>query len=127
MFRPQQEARQMPETLPYSAFEMPLRLEDPHPVRHALRVVPGAGFGDPIVELTPREREVLALIAEGHSNLAICETLFISPKTLERHVQHIFTKLDLPPSVEHHRRVRAVLLWLASPLSLTTAAEPVAV
>ena len=116
----------MNETLPYSAFESPMRFEHDDP-RPSLRIVPSIQrFDDPVADLTPREREVLALIAEGHSNLAICETLFISPKTLERHVQHIFTKLDLPPSSGHHRRVRAVLLWLASPLS-APAAEVLAI
>ncbi len=80
--------------------------------RPALRLVAPV---DPVAELTPREREVLALMAEGRSNQAICDLLFISPKTLERHVQHIFTKLDLPPSPDDHRRVCAVLTWLQSP------------
>lgn len=80
--------------------------------RPALRLVAPA---DPVAELTRREREVLGLMAKGRSNQAICDTLFISPKTLERHVQHIFTKLDLPPSPDDHRRVCAVLTWLNSP------------
>jgi DNA-binding NarL/FixJ family response regulator len=82
---------------------------------------------DPVDELTPREREVLALMAQGLSNTAICGALFISPKTLERHVQNVFLKLGLPPSPQDHRRVRAVLLWLRSPLSgqpLTASANP---
>lgn len=94
---------------PESAQRPPLRLIAPRTV-------------DPVAELTRREREVLALMAQGHSNQAICEQLFISAKTLERHVQHIFTKLDLPPSADQHRRVRAVLAWLRSPVS---AHEPV--
>jgi DNA-binding NarL/FixJ family response regulator len=87
--------------------------------RPALHVVPDA---DPVAELTPREREVLSLMAEGHANQAICDLLFISPKTLERHVQHIFCKLDLPPSSEQHRRVCAVLAWLRSPLGAAVCA-----
>ena len=71
---------------------------------------------DPVAELTPREREVLGLMAQGRSNQSICDVLFISPKTLERHVQHIFAKLDLPPSPDDHRRVCAVLTWLNSPV-----------
>lgn len=113
------------ETLPYSAFEMPLSVDEVAEAPRALRMVPRDRYDDPVTELTPREREVLSLMAEGHSNLAICETLFISPKTLERHVQHIFTKLDLPPSADQHRRVRAVLMWLASPLGATPRAVAV--
>jgi len=86
------------------------------PYRPPLRLVPTRP-ADPVSELTRRELQVLALIAEGRSNNAICTVLYISPKTLERHVQHIFTKLDLPPSADSHRRVRAVLAWLRSPLS----------
>lgn len=63
--------------------------------------------------LTPRELEVLALMAEGCSNAAIVERLVISPKTLERHVGAILVKLGLPPTVHEHRRVRAVLAYLA--------------
>lgn len=66
-------------------------------------------------DLSPREREVLGLMAVGRSNRAICETLWISPKTLERHIQRIFAKLDLPTDSGDHRRVRAVLAWLESP------------
>jgi DNA-binding NarL/FixJ family response regulator len=84
--------------------------------RPVLRLV-GVRPADPVAELTRRERQVLGLMAVGRSNTAICVELVISPKTLERHVQHIFTKLDLPPSADGHRRVRAVLTWLRSPLS----------
>jgi DNA-binding NarL/FixJ family response regulator len=62
--------------------------------------------------LSEREREVLALMAEGQSNSRIAETLAISGKTLERHVGHIFTKLDLADSPDQHRRVLAVLAWM---------------
>jgi DNA-binding NarL/FixJ family response regulator len=59
--------------------------------------------------LTDREREVLALMAEGHSNLAISDRLTLSPRTVERHIAHIFAKLDLADSDDQHRRVLAVL------------------
>ena len=64
--------------------------------------------------LTPREREVLALMAEGRSNKAICAKLFLSPKTVEAHVKHIFMKLGIDQSADDHRRVLAVLASLRS-------------
>ena len=82
--------------------------------QEALSLVPQR---DLIVDLTPREREVLSLMAQGLGNAAICAQLWIGAKTLERHVQNIFTKLDLPPDSDRHRRVCAVLTWLRSPLS----------
>jgi DNA-binding NarL/FixJ family response regulator len=66
----------------------------------------------PLGELTPREREVLGLMAEGHSNHAMCERLFLSPKTVEAHVRQIFLKLGLRESPDQHRRVTAVLAFL---------------
>jgi DNA-binding NarL/FixJ family response regulator len=66
----------------------------------------------PLDELTDREREVLTLIAEGHSNHAICQRLFLSPKTVEAHIRQIFLKLGLRESAEQHRRVLAVLAFL---------------
>jgi DNA-binding NarL/FixJ family response regulator len=67
---------------------------------------------DPLASLSPREREVLAHIAEGLSNRAIAERLFVAERTVEAHVTHIFTKLDLTDSADSHRRVLAVLAFL---------------
>jgi DNA-binding NarL/FixJ family response regulator len=67
---------------------------------------------DPLEELSPREREVLALMAEGRSNHAIAEALFVSERAVEKHVTSIFSKLNLPPAEETHRRVLAVLTFL---------------
>ena len=67
---------------------------------------------DPLAALSPREREVLALMAEGRTNAAIARTLIVSDKAIEKHVSNIFIKLDLPPSDSEHRRVLAVLRWL---------------
>jgi DNA-binding NarL/FixJ family response regulator len=66
----------------------------------------------PLDELTEREREVLALMAEGRSNQAICERLFVTPKTIEAHIASIFSKLELFPAPDDHRRVLAVLTYL---------------
>jgi serine/threonine-protein kinase len=68
----------------------------------------------PLEELTPREREVLGLIAEGRSNHAICEALFLAPKTVEGHIRQVFLKLGIHESPEAHRRVLAVLAYLRS-------------
>ena len=67
---------------------------------------------DPLDELTPREREILALMAEGHSNDGICGLLFLSPKTVEGHIHHIFLKLELGDLPAYNRRVLAVLKFL---------------
>ena len=67
---------------------------------------------DPFEELTSREREVLGLMAEGRSNQAIADALVISGRAVEKHVTSIFTKLNLPPAPEDHRRVLAVLAFL---------------
>ena len=67
---------------------------------------------EPLNRLTPREREVLALMAEGRSNAAIAASLVITERAVEKHVTNIFTKLDLPPSDADHRRVLAVLRYL---------------
>jgi DNA-binding NarL/FixJ family response regulator len=66
----------------------------------------------PLMQLTDREREVLGRMAEGRSNQNIATTLGLSPKTVERHIGNIFTKLDLGESDDHHRRVLAVLTLL---------------
>ena len=69
---------------------------------------------DPLAEITQREREVLELMAEGRSNAAIAERLVVTERAVEKHVTSIFSKLDLPPTVEDHRRVLAVLTFLRS-------------
>ncbi len=69
---------------------------------------------DPLQQLTAREREVLALMAEGRSNGAIARHLVVSEGAVEKHVRNIFTKLDLPPDEELNRRVLAVLTYLRS-------------
>ena len=67
---------------------------------------------DPLQALTPRERQVLGLMAEGRSNAAIAEELVVTERAVEKHVTSIFNKLDLTPTVEDHRRVLAVLAYL---------------
>jgi DNA-binding NarL/FixJ family response regulator len=80
---------------------------DPEVVRQLLR-----RRRDPLERLTPREREVLALIAEGKSNGAIARELVVSEAAVGKHIGGILTKLDLPPAEETHRRVLAVLAYL---------------
>jgi DNA-binding NarL/FixJ family response regulator len=67
---------------------------------------------DPLEALSPREREVLELMAEGRSNAAIAEHLVVTERAVEKHVTSIFSKLDLAPAAEDHRRVLAVLAFL---------------
>ena len=67
---------------------------------------------DPLASLTPRERDVLGLMAQGRTNSAIGKELYVSDGAVEKHVTSIFTKLDLPPADGDHRRVLAVLRWL---------------
>ena len=71
-----------------------------------------ARHADPLAALTPRERDVLDLMAQGRTNSAIGKQLYISDGAVEKHVTSIFTKLDLPPAEGDHRRVLAVLRWL---------------
>jgi len=70
---------------------------------------------DPLGELTPREREVLGLMAEGRTNAAIAAELVVTERAVEKHVTGIFAKLDLPAGSEDHRRVLAVLRFLDQP------------
>ena len=67
---------------------------------------------DPLRRLTPREREVLGLMAEGRSNTAIARTLVVSEAAVAKHIGSLLAKLDLPPDADDHRRVRAVLAYL---------------
>ncbi len=76
------------------------------------RLVERPRRNDPMERLSEREREVLALMAEGHSNAAIAERLVVNVRTAESHVGSILTKLDLLPDAPIDRRVRAVVLWL---------------
>jgi DNA-binding NarL/FixJ family response regulator len=66
----------------------------------------------PLTRLTAREREVLELVAEGRSNVAVAAALFVTEKAVGKHISSIFAKLDLPPSDDDNRRVRAVLTYL---------------
>jgi DNA-binding NarL/FixJ family response regulator len=67
---------------------------------------------DPLEQLTPREREVLELMAEGRSNQAIAERLVVTLRAVEKHVTSIFSKLGLPADQQDHRRVLAVTTYL---------------
>ncbi|MGH3095208.1 MAG: LuxR C-terminal-related transcriptional regulator [Streptosporangiales bacterium] len=69
----------------------------------------------PVARLTPREQEVLALVAEGRTNAAIAARLFITEKAVSKHTNNIFTKLDMLPSEDDNRRVLAVLAFLQQP------------
>jgi DNA-binding NarL/FixJ family response regulator len=69
---------------------------------------------DPLAELTPREREVLALMAEGYSNSAIAAELVVTDRAVEKHVTGIFAKLGFPSAPDQHRRVLAVLAYVRS-------------
>ena len=80
---------------------------DPEVVRQLLR-----RRHDPLQRLTPREREVLGLMAEGRSNAAIARALFVTEAAVNKHIGNIFTKLDLPLTGDDHRRVLAVLTFL---------------
>ncbi len=82
---------------------------DPEVVRQLLRA---SRRGDSLASLTPREREVLSLMAQGRSNTAIADMLVISPRVVEKHVASIFAKLGLAPSDNDNRRVIAALKYL---------------
>ncbi|WP_253876861.1 LuxR C-terminal-related transcriptional regulator [Actinomadura rupiterrae] len=82
---------------------------DPEVVRHLL-----SRRRDPLDRLTPREREVLALMAQGRSNAAIAQDLTVSAAAVGKHINNILAKLDLPPDADAHRRVLAVLTFLRS-------------
>lgn len=75
-------------------------------------LVSARGEDDPLAELTEREREVLELMAEGLTNAGIAKRLYLSERTVEAHVRHVLTKLDLPEGENAHRRVLAVLAHL---------------
>jgi len=76
------------------------------------KLLTGNARDEPLAELTPREREVLGLMAEGRSNAAIAERLVITERAVSKHTANIFLKLDLQPSDDDNRRVRAVLAYL---------------
>jgi DNA-binding NarL/FixJ family response regulator len=80
---------------------------DPEVVRQLLR-----RRRDPLARLSPREREVLALMAEGRSNAAVARALVVSEAAVGKHIGNILTKLDLPPAEDDHRRVLAVVTYL---------------
>lgn len=80
---------------------------DPEVVRQLLR-----RRRDPLARLTPREHEVLGLIAEGRSNASIAKELYVTEAAVAKHIAGIFAKLDLPPAADGHRRVLAVLAYL---------------
>jgi DNA-binding NarL/FixJ family response regulator len=77
------------------------------------RLITSSRASDPLVALTPREREVLALMAEGRTNIGIARRLWLTERTVETHVANILTKLGIGPSEEDHRRVLAVLTFLS--------------
>lgn len=81
---------------------------DPEVVERGL-----ARRAEPLAQLSPREREVLAELAKGRSNAAIAHALFVSERTVDAHLRSIFVKLGLPESADANRRVQAALTWLA--------------
>ncbi len=117
------------------AYLLKERVSDLAQLMHAIQeVARGGSFIDPkVVEqlvsarsqvsqplldsLTPRERQVLAEVAEGHNNAAIASELFLTERAVEKHINSIFSKLGLSEAQDVHRRVKAVLLFLADPTS----------
>jgi len=96
---------------------------DPEVVSQLLRA---GRRGTALAALTPREREVLALMAEGRSNAAIADALVVTAGVVEKHIAAIFAKLDLPPSEADNRRVLAVLRYLATdPATLGTGGQSI--
>jgi DNA-binding NarL/FixJ family response regulator len=113
------------------AYLLKQRLKDPDELGRALREVAGGGSvvdprvveelvtsrarrdGSALEKLTPREREILSLMAEGRSNAAIARHLALTLRAVERHIHTILSKLDLRESDDDNRRVRAVLMYLA--------------
>ena len=77
-------------------------------------LVSGRRREDPLAVLSPREREVLALMAEGRTNAGIARRLWLTEGTVEKHVRSILNKLNLPDTADDHRRVRAVITFLES-------------
>jgi DNA-binding NarL/FixJ family response regulator len=77
-------------------------------------LVSGRRREDPLAVLSPREREVLALMAEGRTNAGIARRLWLTEGTVEKHVRSILNKLNLPETADDHRRVRAVITFLES-------------
>jgi DNA-binding NarL/FixJ family response regulator len=80
--------------------------------QHSRQLLARGRAEGPVTRLTAREREVLSLMAEGHSNNSIAETLVVSTGAVEKHVASILAKLELPPDDRSHRRVLAVLSYL---------------
>ena len=79
------------------------------------QLVARARAPDPLEELTERERTVLALMAQGLTDRGIADRLWVTPKTVETHIRHVFAKLGLPSTPAHNRRVHAVLTFLRAP------------
>ena len=90
----------------------PTRAATPRPEAGLWALLPRTHARHALKQLTGRQRDVLALMAEGHSNTAIATRLFVTEHTVEKHVKNIFATLRLTPSPEDHRRVLAVLAYL---------------
>ena len=106
-------SRELAEIREVHLFFFPLRSHGCAPARSDGAAI-GRGTHDPVEELTERELEVLGLMAEGRSNKAVADRLFITEHTVEKHVQNIFAKLQIPATTDDHRRVLAVLTFLNS-------------